>query len=89
MGKKAIFSVCLSVQANQKTARFFQWNLPIQRYLIILRKVIDDGESESEARSLVSTTVLSKTRGFERNYDFSIRVDRRVFNVQELESKVR
>jgi hypothetical protein len=33
--------------------------------------------------------VLWKTRGFERNYDFSIRVDRRVFDVQELESEVR
>ncbi len=83
-------SVCLSVQANQKIARFIHSNLLIQRYLTTFRKVIDDGESESEVRSLVSisTMVLWKTRGFERNYGFSIRVDWRVFAVEELESDI-
>jgi hypothetical protein len=30
-----------------------------------------------------------KTRGFERNHEFSIRVERRVFDIKELESEVR
>ncbi len=38
---------------------------------------------------MISTMVLWKTRGFERNHEFSIRVDRRVFDVEELESQVR
>ena len=33
--------------------------------------------------------VLWKTRGFERNHEFSIRVDRRVFDIEELESVIR
>ena len=33
--------------------------------------------------------VLWKTRGFEENHEFSIRVDRRVFDIEELESEVR
>jgi CHASE3 domain sensor protein len=33
--------------------------------------------------------VLWKTRGFERNHEFSISVDRTIFDVQELESQVR
>jgi CHASE3 domain sensor protein len=33
--------------------------------------------------------VLWKTRGFEENHAFSIRVDRRVFDIEELESEVR
>jgi hypothetical protein len=30
-----------------------------------------------------------KTRGFERNHGFSIRIDQRVFDIKELESEVR
>jgi hypothetical protein len=30
-----------------------------------------------------------KTTGFERNHEFSIRIDRAVFDVKELESEVR
>jgi hypothetical protein len=33
--------------------------------------------------------LLWKTKGFERNHDFSVRVDRRVFDVEEFESEVR
>jgi hypothetical protein len=33
--------------------------------------------------------VLCKTGGFERNHEFSVRVDRRVFDIEELESQVR
>jgi hypothetical protein len=53
------------------------------------RRVSDVEELESEVKSLVSITVLWKTRGFERNHDFSIRIDRRVFDIEELEFEIR
>ena len=55
--------------------------------------VLDLSELESEVRSLLSgiviVLVLWETRGFEENHDFSLRVDRRTFAIEELEFEIR
>ena len=50
-----------------------------------LAPVRDGGKLESEARSLISSMVLWKTRGFEENHEFS----GMVLDIEELESEVK
>ena len=67
---------CLSVRKGQKNIDFERYReVPIR----VDRRVFDIEELEYKVRSLVSSMLLSKTRGLPGNHAFSMRVDRKVF----------